>query len=116
MLYAALVAVLMPRYGGLVLLGALTLGTSLVRLDAAARSGCAASCRSCACAAHFATRERLRELLAFSSSNFLVHVAQKIVFSTDVIVVGIVLGVDRRRRLRRARPSSSRWPSGSAPR
>ena len=31
-LYAVLVAVLMPRYGGLVLLAALTLGTSLVRL------------------------------------------------------------------------------------
>ena len=31
-LYAALVAVLMPRYGGLVLLGALTLGTTLLRL------------------------------------------------------------------------------------
>jgi O-antigen/teichoic acid export membrane protein len=40
----------------------------------------------------FVTRERLRALTIFSSSNFLVHVAQKIVFSTDVIVVGIVLG------------------------
>ena len=38
------------------------------------------------------TRARLRELVAFSTSNFLVHIAQKIVFSTDVVVVGIVLG------------------------
>jgi O-antigen/teichoic acid export membrane protein len=38
------------------------------------------------------SRARLRSLVAFSSSNFLVHVAQKIVFSTDVIVVSIVLG------------------------
>ena len=90
-LYAVLVAVLMPRYGGLVLLGALTLGTTLLRLmlpllwlkrelpELRVRPG-------------FVSRSRLRELTAFSSSNFLVHVAQKIVFSTDVIVVGIVLG------------------------
>jgi len=90
-LYAALVAILMPHHGGLVLLGALTLGTTLLRLVLPlfwlkrelpvlrfARSS--------------VTRRRLRELAAFSSSNFLVHVAQKIVFSTDVVVVGIVLG------------------------
>jgi O-antigen/teichoic acid export membrane protein len=40
----------------------------------------------------FVSRARVRELLAFSWSNFLVHIAQKIVFSTDVVVVGIVLG------------------------
>jgi O-antigen/teichoic acid export membrane protein len=90
-LYATLVAILMPRYGGLVLLGALTLGTTVLRLVLpllwlkrelpALRVG-----RS------LVSRARLRELAAFSSSNFLVHVAQKIVFSTDVIVVGIVLG------------------------
>jgi O-antigen/teichoic acid export membrane protein len=40
----------------------------------------------------YVTRARLRQLASFSSSNFLVHIAQKIVFSTDVIVVGIVLG------------------------
>ena len=40
----------------------------------------------------FVSRARLRELTTFSSSNFLVHIAQKIVFSTDVIVVAIVLG------------------------
>ena len=38
------------------------------------------------------SRARVRELASFSSSNFLVHIAKKIVFSTDVIVVGIVLG------------------------
>jgi O-antigen/teichoic acid export membrane protein len=43
-------------------------------------------------ARHYVTRARLRQLASFSSSNFLVHIAQKIVFSTDVIVVGIVLG------------------------
>jgi O-antigen/teichoic acid export membrane protein len=90
-LYAVLVAVLMPRFGGLVLLAALTLATSLLRLvlplfwlrrelpDLRIRR-------------RFATRTKLRELISFSSANFLVHVAQKIVFSSDVIVVGIVLG------------------------
>jgi O-antigen/teichoic acid export membrane protein len=90
-LYAVLVAILMPHHGGLVLLGVLTLGTSLLRLLLpllwlkrelpALRIG-----RSLVSGA------RLRQLAAFSSSNFLVHVAQKIVFSTDVVVVGIVLG------------------------
>jgi len=90
-LYALLVGLLMPFYGGLVLLGAITLGTTLLRLllpllwlkrelpELRVRRG-------------FVTRARLRELASFSWSNFLVHVAQKIVFSTDVIVVGIVLG------------------------
>ncbi len=90
-LYASLVAILLPRYGGLVLLAALTLGTSLVRLLLPLfwlrRELPALRIRR-----HFATRARVRQLVAFSWSNFLVHVAQKIVFSTDVIVVGIVLG------------------------
>ena len=38
------------------------------------------------------TRARLRGLASFSWSNFLVHVANKVVFSTDIVVVGIVLG------------------------
>jgi len=43
-------------------------------------------------ARRYVTRARVRELTAFSGSNFLVHVANKIVFSTDVVVVGIALG------------------------
>ena len=34
----------------------------------------------------------MRDLVGVSWSNFLVHVANKVVFSTDVVVVGIVLG------------------------
>jgi O-antigen/teichoic acid export membrane protein len=90
-LYAALVAILMPHHGGLVLLGVLTLGTTLLRLVLPLfwlrRELPALRVRRSS-----VTRSRLRELTAFSSSNFLVHVAQKIVFSTDVVVVGIVLG------------------------
>jgi O-antigen/teichoic acid export membrane protein len=90
-LYAALVAILMPHHGGLVLLGVLTLGTTLLRLVLPLfwlrRELPALRVRRSS-----VTRSRLRELTAFSSSNFLVHIAQKIVFSTDVVVVGIVLG------------------------
>ena len=90
-LYAALVVILMPRYGGLVLLGVLTLGATLMRLMLPLL-WLKRELPSLRVARSYVSRARLRELTAFSSSNFLVHVAQKIVFSTDVVVVGIVLG------------------------
>jgi O-antigen/teichoic acid export membrane protein len=90
-LYAALVAALMPHHGSLVLVAGLTLGTTLLRLTLPLawlkRELPALRVRR-----RFVTRARLHELMTFSSSNFLVHVAQKIVFSTDVIVVTLVLG------------------------
>lgn len=91
-LYAVLVGVLMPLYGGIVLLAGLTLGTTLLRL-ALPLLWLKKELPELRVRRRFVTRARLRELTSFSSSNFLVHVAQKIVFSTDVIVVGIVLGV-----------------------
>jgi O-antigen/teichoic acid export membrane protein len=90
-LYAVLVGVLMPFYGGLVLLGALTLGTTLLRL-LLPLLWLRRELPGLRVRRRFVSRARLRELTAFSWSNFLVHVAQKIVFSTDVIVVAIVLG------------------------
>ncbi len=90
-LYAGLVVVLMPRYGGLVLLGALTLGTTLLRLTLPL-FWLHRELPGLHLSRALVSRARLRQLAVFSSSNFLVHVAQKIVFSTDVIVVGIVLG------------------------
>src|SRR5262249_27101584 len=39
----------------------------------------------------YVTADRVRELLAFSWNNFLIHIAAKVVFSSDVIIVGIVL-------------------------
>jgi O-antigen/teichoic acid export membrane protein len=90
-LYAGLVALLVPRGGGLVLLGALTLVTTTLRL-ALPLLWLRRELPGLQIRRRFVTRARLRELALFSSSNFLVHVAQKIVFSTDVIVVGIVLG------------------------
>src|SRR3954452_8335885 len=93
--YALLVVLLVPRFGGLVLLGALTLATTVFRLSLPLlwlkRELPDLHVRRSA-----VSRERLRTLLTFSSSNFLVHVTQKIVFSADVIVVGIVLGAAAR--------------------
>jgi O-antigen/teichoic acid export membrane protein len=90
-LYAALVAILIPRWGGLVLLGALTFGTTALRL-VLPLFWLRRELPGLHIARRYVTRARLRQLASFSSSNFLVHIAQKIVFSTDVIVVGIVLG------------------------
>ena len=90
-LYAALVAALLPHGGGIVLLAGLTLATGLLRLTLPLlwlrRELPGLRVRRA-----LVSRSRLRELTLFGSSNFLVHVSQKIVFSTDVIVVGVVLG------------------------
>lgn len=90
-LYAVLVAALLPRFGGIVLLAALTLATSIVRLTLPLL-WLRREIPELRISRRLVTRTRIRELTTFSSSNFLVHVSQKIVFSTDVIVVGIVLG------------------------
>jgi O-antigen/teichoic acid export membrane protein len=89
--YAALVALLLPNGGGLVLLGALTLATTLLRL-ALPLGWLRRELPDLRLRRADVTGERIRELTAFSWSNFLIHVANKVVFATDVIVVGIVLG------------------------
>lgn len=90
-LYAVLVAIFVPRGGGLVLLGALTLGVTLVRLGLPVL-WLKREFPELAVRRSYVTRERVRHLASVSSSNFLVHIANKVVFSTDVVVVGIVLG------------------------
>ena len=90
-LYAVLAATLIQRGGGLVLLGALTLFVTIVRLGlplAWLRS----EFPELRLRRSYVTRLRVRELVSVSWSNFLVHVATKVVFSTDIVVVGIVLG------------------------
>jgi len=90
-LYAVLVAILIPRGGGIVLLATVGLGVTLLRLGLPLlwlrREFPELRLRR----AHV-TRERVRRLASVSWSNFLVHVANKVVFSTDIVVVGIVLG------------------------
>jgi O-antigen/teichoic acid export membrane protein len=90
-LYALLVALMIPNGGGLVLLGALTLVATLVRL-LVPLGWVRSELPALRLRRSYVTRARLRELTSVSSSNFLVHVANKVVFSTDVVVVGIVLG------------------------
>lgn len=90
-LYTALVAILVPNGGGLILLGALTLGTTLLRL-ALPLAWLRRELPELRLSRSYLSRTRLRELIVFSWSNFLVHVANKVVFATDVVVVGIVLG------------------------
>ena len=90
-LYALLVAFLIPRGGGLVLLGVLTVFVTVLRLGLPL-VWLRRELPELALRREYVTRERARELVGVSWSNFLVHVANKVVFSTDVVVVGIVLG------------------------
>jgi O-antigen/teichoic acid export membrane protein len=91
-LYVVVVAAfLLWRGGGVVTLAVVTLIVTLVRLvwplpwvrrelpGLRIRPG-------------LVTRSQVRELFSFSGRNFLISVASKVVLSTDVIVVGIVLG------------------------
>jgi O-antigen/teichoic acid export membrane protein len=90
-LYAVLVVLLVPRGGGIVLLGVLTLAATLVRL-LVPLAWLRRELPGLRLRRSSVTREGVRELTAFSGSMFLLHVANKVVFSTDVVVVGIVLG------------------------
>jgi O-antigen/teichoic acid export membrane protein len=90
-LYAVLVAVLIPGGGGLILLGVLTLGTTLLRL-ALPLGWLRSELPGLRLSRSLITRARVKELTSFSWSNFLVHIANKVVFSTDIVVVGIALG------------------------
>jgi O-antigen/teichoic acid export membrane protein len=89
--YAALVAGVMTNGGGIVALAAIALAAVVVRL-AFPLLRLRRELPRLALSRGHVTRDRLRELLAFSSSNFLIHISAKVVFSTDVIVVGILLG------------------------
>lgn len=90
-LYAAAVVVVLERGGGIVVVAALFLGMTLVRLSLPLlfvwRELPFLRLRP-----SLVTRARIREVLTVSGHNAVVHLAAKVVFSTDVIVVGIVLG------------------------
>src|SRR5215211_6495571 len=93
-LYAGLVAVLIRGgHGDVALLAGLALAAAFVRFVVPVAwvprefPGLRISRR-------LVTRERVRELLAFSWYGLLIQIAAKIVTSTDVIVVGVVLGAE----------------------
>lgn len=89
--YFVLVIAILPWYGGIVLLAAVTLVSTLVRLGLPLlwlrRELPFLKLRRA-----LVSRLRVRELLSFSWHNFLIHLASKVAYSSDVIVVGIVLG------------------------
>jgi len=91
LLYAVLVAALLPHGGGLILLGAITLLTTIVRLGIPL-GWLRSELPTLHLSRRYLSRERARTLIGFSFSNFLIAVAQKIVFTTDVVVVGTILG------------------------
>lgn len=90
-LYACLVAVILPRGGGLIFLGAVTFATTVIKLGIP-MAWLRSELPSLSLERRYLSRSRTRSLLQFSFSNFLIAMAQKIVFTTDVVVVGIVLG------------------------
>ena len=89
--YFVLVAAILPWHGGIVLLATITLVSTLVRLGLPLiwlrRELPFLQLRRA-----FVSRLRIRELMTFSWHNFLIHLASKVAYSSDVIVVGIVLG------------------------
>jgi O-antigen/teichoic acid export membrane protein len=91
LVYATLVLAFLPRTGGIVLLAAFTLVSTLVQLALPLRF-LRREFPSLVVRRAYVSAARIRELLAFSWHNFLIHVAAKVVFSADVLVVGVVLG------------------------
>lgn len=89
--YVALVAGFLLEQGSLVVLGGIALGTTVLRL-ALPLAWLPRELPGLRLRRSLVSRERLRELLGFSWHNFLIHVAGKVVFSLDVVIVGIVLG------------------------
>lgn len=89
--YIALVGGILVDHGSVVILGAIALGTTVLRL-ALPVAWIPRELPGLRLSRALVSRERLRELLGFSWQNFLIHVAARIVFSADVVVVGVVLG------------------------
>ncbi len=77
--------------GGLVMLAVITLVATAVRL-ALPLLWLKRELPELRLSRKLVTRTQARELMAFSSRNLLIQIASKVVFSTDVIVVGIILG------------------------
>jgi O-antigen/teichoic acid export membrane protein len=90
-LYVALVAVVLPRSHDVVWLGLIVLATALVRLVLplfwVRRELPFLRPRRA-----LVSRARIRELTRFSVDNFVMHISAKVVFTSDVVVIGIVLG------------------------
>ncbi len=92
LLYAVSVGtVLLVWGGGLLVLGVVTFGVTVFRL-ALPLPWLRRELPGLRLQAALVTRSRLRELARFSLGNFLIQIASKVTFTTDVLVVGILLG------------------------
>lgn len=89
--YAVAVSVILTQGGGIVVVAALYLGMTLLRL-ALPLLFLRRELPFLRLRRSLVTRAQLGELVRISSHNAVIHLAAKVVFSTDVIVVGIVLG------------------------
>ena len=90
-IYAALVLALLPNGDGVVLLAAISLTVAVLRL-AVPLLWVRRELGSVRPRRRDLTRERMRQLLKVSGDNVLIHVSARVVFTSDVIVVGVVLG------------------------
>ena len=90
-LYVVLIATVLRHTGGLVLLAAIVFVTTVVRL-ALPLLWVPRELPFLRPSRRYVTRERVRGLLGFSWHNFLIHVAARAAYGTDLVVVGIVLG------------------------
>src|SRR5205823_5465524 len=89
-LYIALAAAILTHTGDIVTVAAIALAATLVRLLVPVLL-VPRELPGLVLRRSLVTGGRVRELLAFSAPNFVIHVSAKIVFSTDVIVVGAIL-------------------------
>jgi O-antigen/teichoic acid export membrane protein len=89
--YFVLVAAILPFNGGIVLLATITLVATLVRLGLPLL-WLRHELPFLELRRALVSRGRVRELMAFSWHNFLIHLSAKVAYSSDVVVVGIVLG------------------------
>jgi O-antigen/teichoic acid export membrane protein len=90
-IYAIAVAVILTSGGGIVVVSLLYLGMTLLRL-LIPLAFVRRELPFLRLRRTLVTRDRVSRLLRVSGHNAAIHVAAKVVFSTDVIVVGIVLG------------------------
>jgi O-antigen/teichoic acid export membrane protein len=90
-LHAIAVAAILTQGGGIVAVAALYLGMTLLRLVLPV-AFLRRELPFLRLRRSLVTRARVSSLLRVSGHNAVIHLAAKIVFSTDVIVVGIVLG------------------------
>ncbi len=91
-LYAVLVAAILLLWGGgIVTVAAVTLLATVVRLSLPL-AWLRRELPTLRVRPSLVSRRAIGRLLRFSSHNFLIHVASKVVLSTDVIVVGALLG------------------------